>query len=267
MRDFVAEHRPDLLEAAVAAVGDDPFARAGESTAYLQPAVYCASVASLGRLEHIDPAFYAGHSLGEFSALVAAGSLTAEDGLRLVVERGRLMREACEVSAEGGMLAVGASVEHVAPLAERFGLTVANDNSPGQVVLCGDGEAIGAARTEAKAQGLRAYRLPVRGAFHSPVMEPAVPHFRAALDEVEFREPRRPVISGVTAAEFEDFRAQLAQAITSRVRWREVLLALRERGVDRYVEAGPGQALTKLVRRTLEGVEAQAAEELETANA
>lgn len=252
MRQSVETRRPDLLELAVEVVATDPFERVGEGTAYLQPAIFCASMSELAALDGVAPDFYAGHSMGELSALVAAGSLDEDDGLRLVAERGRLMqRAAAACPDEGGMLAVGTGPERAAELAESFGLTVSNDNAPDQVVLSGPGASIDAARAEAKAAGLRAFRLPIKGAFHSPAMQGVVAEFRAALDAVDLRPPRRPVFSCVTAAEFDDVRLRLAESLTHGVRWREVTLALHERGVRRFVEAGPGRALSKLVGRTL----------------
>jgi acyl transferase domain-containing protein len=263
MRELVAERRPDLLRLAEDAVGADPFERLRDGTAYLQPAIYCASLACVEGGAAIEPDLYAGHSMGELSALAAAGSLDHEDGLRLVAERGRLMQRAAEERPGGAMLAVGAGPDVAREIAGSFGLTVANDNSPEQVVLSGDGDSIDRARAEAKGRGLRASRLPIQGAFHSPLMEPVVSEFRAALDAVEFRPPRRPVLSCVTAAEFDDVRSRLAESLTHGVRWREVLLALHERGVRRFVESGPGDVLAKLVPRTLPGADAHALAELE----
>ena len=135
----------------------------------------------------------AGHSLGELAALVAAGALDADEGLRLAVVRGRLMEEASEVSP-GGMLAVlGGEDEVVREVAAEFGLTVANDNAPGQVVLSGDAETIGEARKALRADGAKAIRLPVAGAFHSPLMEPRRPErFRDALDGDRVRRAAAP---------------------------------------------------------------------------
>jgi [acyl-carrier-protein] S-malonyltransferase len=265
MRDLVASERPDLLALACDLLGDDPFAHLRDGTAYLQPAIYCASIASLGRVPQ-DPDFYAGHSLGEIAALVAARALKAEDGLRLVVTRGRLMQRVADEGAEGAMLAVQVGVDGAAALATSLGLTVANDNSPEQVVLSGEASAIDEARSEAKRRGLRTSRLQIQGAFHAPSLESVLPEFRCALDAVELTPPRRPVFSGVTASEFHDVRRQLAESLTHRVRWRELLLALDRRGVDRFVEVGPGQALMKLVHRTLPQIDVKTSALLEVTN-
>lgn len=257
MRSDVERTRPDLLELAEGELGFDPFERVAEGTRFAQPAIFCASLAGWSQAGAGDASCMAGHSLGEFAALVAAGALDERDGLRLVALRGRLMQEA---AGDGGMLAVGAPVENAGELARRFELTVANDNSPEQVVLSGDSTAIDAACDRAKADGLRAARLRVNGAFHSPAMAAVAPELGAALAGVEVREPSVPVYSSVTAAPFDDIRARLVQGLTSPVRWRETLLALRGRGITRFLEVGPGRVLTGLVNKTLDGVEAMTLE-------
>jgi malonyl CoA-acyl carrier protein transacylase len=257
MRDAVAELRPDLLGMAADAVGQDPFARAEEGTRFAQPAIFCASLAGWEALKRPDGDYMAGHSLGELAALVAAGCLSERDGLELVALRGRLMQESGERAGDGSMLALlGAGAAERAPeLAEAHGLAVANDNSPQQVVLSGERSSLASAADAARELGLRARELPVTGAFHSPMMAGAVPEFTAALARVEVRPLRVPVLSAVTAAPFDDVRARLAEALTMPVRWRETMLALRERGVERFVEVGPGKVLTGLAKRTLQDVE------------
>ena len=269
MRAQVERHRPELLERAVEVVGDDPFERVDDGTRYAQPALYCASLAGWSRLGAPLADFLAGHSLGELAALAAAGSLDPVDGLRLVALRGRLMQEAGEHAAgEGGMLAViGAGDVSLEELADRHGLSVANDNAPDQVVLSGPAAGLEAARRDARSAGLRAVRLPVSGAFHSPAMAAGVEAFAAALAEVDVAPPRAPVLSGVTAEPFDDIRRRLVEGLTHGVRWRETLLGLRARGVRRLVEVGPGRVLTGLVQRTLHDVEAVAADSLEPAHA
>src|SRR5580704_1512141 len=258
MRETVAEVRPDLLALAAEIVGEDPFERAEEGTRYAQPAIFCASLAGWEALGLPIGDFMAGHSLGELAALVAAGSLRERDGLELVALRGRLMQEAGERAGDGGMIALmgAGAADHAPELADAHGLSVANDNSPQQVVLSGDRRAFPEAIAAAKELGLRPMELPVTGAFHSPMMAEAVPSFATALERVEVSPPQGvTVLSAVTAAPFEDVRAQLAQALTMPVRWREVLLAMRQRGAERFVEVGPGRVLTGLVKRTLKDVE------------
>ena len=258
MRQNVADVRPDLLSLAAEVVGGDPFARAEEGTRFAQPAIFCASLAGWEALGRPSADFMAGHSLGELAALVAAGCLSERDGLELVTLRGKLLQESGERAGDGGMLALmgAGAADHAPELAEAHGLSVANDNSPQQVVLSGDRRAFDETIAAAKELGLRPMELPVTGAFHSPMMAEAVPSFTAALERVEVSPPHGvTVLSAVTAAPFEDVRAQLAQALTMPVRWREVMLAMRDRGAERFVEVGPGRVLTGLVKRTLKDVE------------
>jgi malonyl CoA-acyl carrier protein transacylase len=260
MREQVERWRPDLVLLARAAVGDDPFERADEGTRFAQPAIFCAALAGWRSMrDDFEPELMAGHSLGEISALVAAGAMDAEDGLNLVAARGSLMQEAAESAGGGGMLAVRVTDrDELADLTADTGMTVANDNSPEQVVLSGPDDALERAERELRERGVRAKRLPVAGAFHSPTMESAVPEFRERLDEVELREPSVPVLSCVTAEPFDDVRERLAQALTRPVRWLDVMRELHARGATHFVETGPGKVLTGLVRRSLDGVDADA---------
>ena len=240
--------RPDLAEAAARAAGDDVFARAGEGTRWAQPALVCAALArwtALGPPQ--DAEALLGHSLGELTALAAAGALAPEDAVRLACARGRLMEEA-GIACPGGMVALlGAELPDAAELAAELGLVVANDNAPGQVVLAGPPEGVRAARAGARARGLRALALDVSGAFHSPAMASAQPGWEAALDTVEFAAPRIPVVSCLTAEWVTDARATLAAGLTSPVRFREALEAL---GGEEIVDVGPGEVLAGLARRT-----------------
>jgi [acyl-carrier-protein] S-malonyltransferase len=256
MRDDVERLAPELLELAEREVGADPFERLEEGTRYVQPAILCASLAGWRLACDEAPSVLTGHSLGEVAALVAAGSLSAADGLRVVALRGRLMQEAAEAAGGGGMLAVmGGGRVQVAPIAADLGLVLANDNGPRQVVLSGDRAALSAAADRARDAGLRPMELPVAGAFHSPAMADALPDFRAALAEIEVAPPRLPVFCSTTAAPFDDVRARLADGLVSPVRWRDTVEAMYAAGVRRFVEAGPGKVLVGLVRRTVEDVE------------
>ncbi|HVL96965.1 MAG TPA: ACP S-malonyltransferase [Solirubrobacteraceae bacterium] len=253
MRAAVAARRPDLLELACEAAGDDPFARADEDTRFAQPAILCASLAGWDELRErlpAPPAALAGHSLGELSALAAAGVVAEADAVRLAALRGRLMSE-----AGGGTMvaALGGDAGAVEAIARRHGLVVANDNAPGQLVLSGPRPGAAAAAAELRAGGVRALELNVSGAFHSPLMAPAAAPFAAALERVALRAPRLEVWSSLTAAPIDDPRRRLVEALTRPVRWRETVLALRGAGIDEFEETGPGRVLTKLVRRTLPG--------------
>src|ERR671914_2680563 len=203
---------------------------------FAQPAIFCASLAGWDALD-LDTAAAAGHSLGELAALAAAGVLERDDALRLVVLRGKLMAEADDT---GSMLAlVGADQEDAEAVAAAAGVTVANDNAPGQVVLSGPRENLAKAEGAARGRGKRALPLDVAGAFHSPSMEPAVEPFRAALDETELHDGAFPVFSCASTQPFEDVRAELAAALTKPVRWRETMLALHEAGGRRLLRGGP----------------------------
>ena len=260
MRDDVERARPDLLALAIECVGEDPFALVQEGTRFAQPAIFCASLAGWETLGRPDANYMAGHSLGELAALVAAGVLSERTALELVALRGRLMQEAGERAGDGGMIALlgTGAAEHAQAIAASHGLAVANDNSPQQVVLSGSRAAFEAASEAARELGLRPLELPVTGAFHSPMMESAVPEFEAALARAELT-PRPAlavtVISAVTAKPFDDVRRRLAEALTMPVRWRETVLAMHDSGARRFVEVGPGRVLTGLVKRTVKDVE------------
>jgi [acyl-carrier-protein] S-malonyltransferase len=248
MRDLVADRAPDLLERVTALVGEDPFPRATESTRFAQPAIFCASLAGWDALG-LDAAAAAGHSLGELAALAAAGVLERDDALRLVTLRGKLMAEADD---DGSMLAlVGADQEDADAVAKAAGITVANDNAPGQVVLSGPRDKLKIAEEAARERGKRAIPVDVAGAFHSPSMEPAVEPFRKALDETEIHEAAFTVFSCASTEPFEDVRAELAAALTKPVRWRETVIALHDAGGRRFVEVGPGKVLARLGKRIL----------------
>lgn len=251
MADEVARLRPDLLDVVSEAVGDDPFARAEESTRYAQPAILCSSLARWSALPGASAGdVLLGHSLGELSALAAAGSVSEHDALRLVAVRAALMDEVG--SPDDGMVAIlRGELDQVQAIADAHGVTLANDNAPGQAVLAGRRAQLDAAADAAKEAGMRAMRLGVSGAFHSPAMAPAVPAWESALAEVAFAPPEVAVVSCLTGASIEDPRRTLADGLTHPVRFREALLALGAAGERRFVEVGPGKVLAGLAGRTL----------------
>ena len=272
MRDEVAAARPDLLALACEVVGDDPFARVDDGTRYAQPAIYCASVVGFERLRDagVSGVAYAGHSLGEVAALVAAEALSAEDGLRARGDARAADAGVGERAGDGSMLALlgKGAADRAAAIASAAGLTVANDNAPNQVVLSGaQGRLRRSPARRRASSGLRAIPLPVTGAFHSPAMAGARPELEAALAAIDFAAPVVPVVSSITTEAFDDVRAHLADALTMPVRWRETLLALRAQGIERFVESGPGKVLTGLVKRTVPDAEALTAEQLEAVRA
>lgn len=263
MAKEVRRWRPDLLEAVEELAGSQVFELAGTQTRCAQPAIYCASLASWTRIGRPPAPLLAGHSMGEISALAAAGAIDELEGLRLVALRGRLMQLAADDGPANGMLAVmGRNRDVILERAEALGLSVANDNAPQQIVLAGAAADLERADRELSELGLKPIPLPVAGAFHSPLMAGAVEEFGRALATVDLRETEATVISGVTAAPFEGTRELLLGSITRPVRWREVVLALVERGTERFVELGPGRILSALVRRTVKGAHVVTADSL-----
>jgi len=247
-----------LLQPGLEVLGYDPFESLSEGTRYQQPALFLCSVAAWDEWreegdEEAEASAAAGHSLGEYAALVAAGALQFDDAVRLVDERASAMAEAGERNAGGMIAMLGGDAQNVRALASRLGLVVANDNAPGQLVLSGPVEALDEADEVARDEtGARARRLDVTGAFHSPLMEPAADRLRAALDATPVAQPTIPVYSNGSAAPFVDVRRELAENLLRPVRWRETLLALRTARIERFVELGPGEVLTGLVKRTLQ---------------
>jgi malonyl CoA-acyl carrier protein transacylase len=239
-------------------LGFDPFDRLEEGTRFQQPAIFLCSVAAwdIWRAEAPDEVAdiraAAGHSLGEYAALVAAGVLDFDDAVRLVAERADAMADAGDRNP-GSMVAMLGGDDHaVRAFAQRLGLTVANDNAPGQLVLSGETDAVARAEDLAREEtGARARRLDVSAAFHSPLMQPAAARLAGALARVEIGPAAFPVYANGSAAPFKDVRRQLSENLLGTVRWRETMLALRAAGIDRYVEHGPGAVLTGLVKRTL----------------
>jgi [acyl-carrier-protein] S-malonyltransferase len=265
-RELVAEHRPDLLDLATELVGEDPFERMSEGTAYAQPAVFCASIAGYERLGRPDADYFAGHSLGEIGALAAAGAVGDSDGLRIVVARGRVMEDVARAGEPGAMLAVGSDRDGAEALADEHGLTLANENSPQQFVLSGPLARIEEAEAAAKDSGVRAKKLDVAGAFHTEAMSSGVEAFRDELDEIAFREPDAPVVSSTSAGFFgADVRDALAASLVNPIRWTAVLAKLSQLGVTRYLDVGPGKVLAGLVRRTLSDAEVEIVSNRESA--
>jgi [acyl-carrier-protein] S-malonyltransferase len=240
-----------------------------------QPAIFATSVALLrvlGSDKLPVPGFVAGHSLGEYSALFAAGAMDFAAGLQLVMERGRLMKEAGQRSP-GGMAAVlGLEIEIVDQVCrqarEETGgvIQVANYNSPGQIVISGDFRTRDVAVELAQAEGAKkVIPLAVSIAAHSPLMECIVDEFRQAVEAVEFRRPALPVVANVSAMPLEGvdaIREELVQQLTSPVRWIESIQYMVGQGVAEFVEIGPKDVLTKLMRRIDKSVQAMSGEDV-----
>jgi malonyl CoA-acyl carrier protein transacylase len=230
----------------------DPFSRLAEGTRFQQPALFLCSVAAWEARDGDAPEAAAGHSLGEYAALVAAGALRFEDGLRLVDVRADAMAKASTATPSGMVAMLRADAADVARLAEECGAHVANDNAPGQVVVAGTKEAMAEVERRADEIGARARVLDVSGAFHTPLMAPAADALRDAIAGVEIGPFAFPVISNSTVEPFEDVRRELVENLLRPVRFRETLLALADRGIDSFEEVGPGSVLTGLVKRTVD---------------
>ena len=255
----IFEEADEVMETALTELCFSGPGEALQQTAVTQPAVFVHSVAAcrLLQADGLEPAFVAGHSLGEYSALVAAGSLTYREGLELVRRRGQLMQQA-GADSPGSMAAIiGLDDEVVSALcrqaAEAGTVVAANFNAPGQMVVSGETAAVehvGKLAREAGAK--RAVKLEVSGAFHSPLMEPAAREMRDILQDAEIRRPRSPVITNVAARPVDDpeeLRLHLIAQITQPVRWTESILSLHAHGVVQAAEVGPGAVLKGLVRR------------------
>jgi [acyl-carrier-protein] S-malonyltransferase len=249
---------PELLEQATALIGDDPFEHAHERTDHAQPAIFVASMAGWRERDVTDVVAMAGHSLGELSALAAAGAVSIDDALRLVVLRGRLMQQAAQGNGGGMVALLGGDPDAAEALAAENGLSVANDNAPGQLVLSGPLAGVEAIKRTARERGFKALVLDVAGAFHSRSVAPAREPFLEALREVSWSEPSVPVISGATVTPFTDPPGQLADALVAPVRWREVMTSLFDLGAREFVDVGPGHVLARLVPRNLPALEEHA---------
>ena len=199
----------------------------------------------------------AGLSLGEFTALTAAGAMSFEDGLRVVRQRGKFMQEACDVT-KGGMAAViGLDEAPTREVCAEAGVVLANLNCPGQLVISGEADKITKACELAKAKGARkAIPLTVAGAYHSPLMASAQSKLRDELAKIKISAPTVPVISNVTAqAHGSDISARLVEQVCASVRWEESMRALLAQGYTRFIELGPGTALSGFMKRIDKGAQ------------
>jgi len=234
-----------------------------KATRNSQLATMVASLIVLDAVERlgVEPAVYAGHSLGEYTALVASGAIAFEDGVRLVVERGEAMQRAGDERAGTMAAVIGLDDDKVEVACARTDgdVWVANYNAPGQVVIAGAPDAVAAASDEAKKLGgKKVMPLAVSGAFHTPLMTAARDHLRKAIAGTEIRDPDLPVIANVDALAHptaDDWGPLLAAQLCSPVRWRQSLYRLDELGTRTYCELGPGGVLSGTVKRTVPGAQ------------
>lgn len=227
-------------------------------TTNAQPAIYVTSlaclavareVAALGRV----PAFVAGHSLGEYTALAAAGAIDFDDGLRLVEQRGKLTQAAADATPGGLAAVLGLDDAAAEAVCIEAGAEVCNINSPGQLVIGGSKEAVAKACALAMERGARrAIPLDVGGAFHTSLMAPAAAGMRAAVDAIDVRAPAIPVVANDRGAPITDpaeIRTELVYQLTHPVRWVQCVEYMAQHGVTEFIEIGPGRVLTGLIKR------------------
>lgn len=227
-----------------------------KQTNVTQPAIFLHSVILASTIKDFKPDMVAGHSLGEFSALVAAGALSFEDGLRLVAQRADAMQRACETNPSTMAAVLGLADEVVEQVCESIIneiVVAANYNCPGQLVISGSNEGIDIACEKMKEAGAkRALKLPVGGAFHSPLMEPAREELAAAIESTNFKSPICPIYQNVNAKPSTDvttIKANLIAQLTAPVRWTQSVERMVADGATLFIECGPGKVLQGLVKK------------------
>ncbi len=241
-------------------------------TSNAQPAIMAASIAyfevlkSLGLINIDNVKFMAGHSLGEYSALCTAESLSLEDTAKLLKARGSYMMQAC-IDNPGSMAAlIGFDYDKAKAVANEAGCFVGNSNSPAQIVLSGSTQTVEKACEEAKAQGVkRAIMLPVSGAFHSPLMQSAADKMAEVIANTKFAEPRVKVINNLSARPYEnaeEIKDLLVKQITNTVKWQESVVYMADNGAKRFVETGFGNVISGLVKKILPEAEVLSAEDM-----
>ncbi len=250
------EEANDVLGFDISSIMFEGTDEALKQTAVTQPAIFLHSVILAECLgDTFNPAMVAGHSLGEFSALVAAGSLNFADGLRLVSARANAMQKACEAQPSTMAAVLGLENDVVERVCEETqGVVVAaNYNCPGQLVISGEVPAVEAAcQAMSEAGARRALMLPVGGAFHSPLMEPARAELAAAIEDADFQAPRCPIYQNVSAEPTIDpglIRKQLVAQLTAPVRWTQTMEAMIADGAKEVTEVGPGKVLQGLFKK------------------
>ena len=225
-----------------------------KQTKVTQPAVFLHSVAEALTIEDFKPDMVAGHSLGAFSALVAAGAIDFEDGLKLVYARAMAMQRACELTPSTMAAVLGLEDEKVEQVCKNFeGVVPANYNCPGQLVISGPAETIkDACKAMKEAGAKRALPLPVGGAFHSPLMEPARQELAQAIEQTEFHTPVCPVYQNVDAlphTSAAEIKENLLKQLTSPVRWTQTIKNMCQDGAQIFAELGPGSVLAGLIKK------------------
>lgn len=258
----------EILGFAITDVMFDGPEEAQRQTKVTQPAVFLHSVILARLFPNFKPDMVAGHSLGEFSALVASGALSFEDGLRLVSARAQAMQAACELEPSTMAAIIGLPDEKVEEICNGISEIVvpANFNCPGQLVISGSIKGIEQACEELKAAGAkRALPLKVGGAFHSPLMEPARQKLAEAIEKTQFNKPLCPIYQNVDAKPHTnpaEIKANLVKQLTSPVRWTQIVRAMVADGAKTFVELGPGNVLQGLIKKTEPTAEVESFQEL-----
>ncbi|WP_405251390.1 ACP S-malonyltransferase [Dokdonia sp. Asnod3-C12] len=236
-----------------------------KQTQVTQPAIFIHSIALKTVMTDFKPSMVAGHSLGEFSALVASGALDFEDGLKLVSKRAQAMQKACELQPSTMAAVLGLEDNIVEEVCNEIAgvVVAANYNCPGQLVISGEVEAINKACEAMKEKGARrALVLPVGGAFHSPMMEPAREELAAAIENTVFKNPVCPIYQNVTASAVtsaSEIQKNLIAQLTAPVRWTQTIQQMVADGATEFIEVGPGKVLQGLVRKINRDVTASSA--------
>ena len=239
-------------------------AEALKRTDIVQPAIFACDLAAFTVLTDLGVPCHAaaGHSLGEYAALVAAGVMDLKHGLQALAVRARAMQAASEANPGGMTALIGMTLDEARDVCEVAGrgdvLAVANENGPKQTVLSGSLPAVERAEELARSKGAKAVRLQVAGAFHSPLMDSAVQPVRAAISKIQFRSPSFPIVpnaSGKPTTQPLVLRDLLSRHLSSPVRWDASLRAMADTGISLFLEAGPGDVLAKLARRAIPGAE------------
>jgi [acyl-carrier-protein] S-malonyltransferase len=226
-----------------------------KKTKITQPAIFIHSVAIVKAINTIGSGMVAGHSLGEFSALVANGVLSFKDGLELVYQRALAMQEACDMNPSSMAAVLGLEDEKVEEICSQIkGIVVpANYNCPGQLVISGETSAVEEACEALKAAGAkRALLLPVNGAFHSPLMQPAQEKLAKAIEGVKFNNPILPIYQNVTTTAVtdpEEIKKNLIAQLTGSVKWTQTIQNMVKDGANHFVEVGPGKTLQGLIKK------------------
>lgn len=249
------EKANDILGFRITDIMFDGSAEDLKQTKVTQPAIFLHSVILAKTQEDFNPDMVAGHSLGEFSALVANGALDFEDGLKLVYKRALAMQEACEQNPSTMAAILGLEDDKVNAVCEGISEVVvaANYNCPGQLVISGSREGVDKACDQLKDEGAkRAMILPVGGGFHSPMMEPARQQLEKAIQETTFHQPLCPIYQNATAkpsTDTEEIKRNLIDQLTAPVRWTQSVQHMIEDGAEQFIECGPGKVLQGLVKK------------------